>query len=243
MKSFPGVAVDLGLEGGLERLVGVVGAQEVGVADEEALLVVVGVDEPAGDAVGPSLRISPVLGWNTSTPLTLTWICRPWRRCPGPRRISMSGSPKITNRLPLPVFFRSPAMLQVGVHARLEDGDAAELAELGGVRLVTERTGDQHIVVGVGGFAGGGDQIGAGDGAELGADEDARAAFGAGVRVTFDVAPSAQMNGPGQGVSAVKEMRSRGAPAARPRCSGAPGSWSRSLAARRSRSCSRRDGR
>ena len=48
----PGVAVDLGLEGGLERLVGVVGAQEVGVADEEALLVVVGVDEPAGDAVG-----------------------------------------------------------------------------------------------------------------------------------------------------------------------------------------------
>ena len=36
----------------LRALVGVVGAEEVGVADEEALLVVVGVDEPAGDAVG-----------------------------------------------------------------------------------------------------------------------------------------------------------------------------------------------
>jgi hypothetical protein len=30
----------------------VVGAEEVGVADEEAFFVVVGVDEPAGDAVG-----------------------------------------------------------------------------------------------------------------------------------------------------------------------------------------------
>ena len=52
VEGLPGVAVDFGLEGGLERLVGVVGAEEVGVADEEALLVVVGVDEPAGDAVG-----------------------------------------------------------------------------------------------------------------------------------------------------------------------------------------------
>src|SRR5713101_7042255 len=49
----PGRVVDLGLERGLQRAVGVVGAEEVGVADEEALLVVVGVDEPAGDAVGP----------------------------------------------------------------------------------------------------------------------------------------------------------------------------------------------
>ena len=51
----PGVLVDFGLEGGLERLVGVAGAEEVGVADEEALLVVVGVDEPAGDAVDSPL--------------------------------------------------------------------------------------------------------------------------------------------------------------------------------------------
>ena len=78
--------------------------------------------------------------------------------------------------------------VQVGVHARLEDGNAAEFAGIGGVSLVAERAGDQYVVVGVGGLAGGSDQIGARDGAELGADEDARAAFGAGVRVTFDVA-------------------------------------------------------
>jgi hypothetical protein len=44
--------VDLGAEGALELAVGVVGAEEVGVADEEALAVVVSVDEPAGDVVG-----------------------------------------------------------------------------------------------------------------------------------------------------------------------------------------------
>jgi len=45
----PGLFVDLGLEGGLERLVGVVGAEKIGLANEKALLVIVGVDEPAGD--------------------------------------------------------------------------------------------------------------------------------------------------------------------------------------------------
>ena len=52
MERLPGFLVDFGLEGRLERLVRVVCAEEVGVADEEALLVVVGIDEPAGDAVG-----------------------------------------------------------------------------------------------------------------------------------------------------------------------------------------------
>src|SRR4051794_22228334 len=44
--------VDLGAEGPLELLEGLVGPEEVGVADEEALAVVIGVDEPTGDVVG-----------------------------------------------------------------------------------------------------------------------------------------------------------------------------------------------
>ena len=44
--------VDFGFEGCLEGFVRVVGAEEIGMAHEEALLVVVGIDEPAGDAVG-----------------------------------------------------------------------------------------------------------------------------------------------------------------------------------------------
>ena len=49
MQRFPGLGVDLGFERGLERLVGIVCAEEVGVADEEIFLVVVSVDEPTGD--------------------------------------------------------------------------------------------------------------------------------------------------------------------------------------------------
>src|SRR3972149_8513246 len=48
----PGGLVDVGAEGALELVVGVVAAEEVGVAHEEVLGVVVGVDEPAGDVVG-----------------------------------------------------------------------------------------------------------------------------------------------------------------------------------------------
>ena len=62
--------------------------------------------------------------------------------------------------------------MQVGVHAGLQHRDAAELVELRGVGLVVERAGDQHVETGVARFAGGRDQIGALDGAELRADED-----------------------------------------------------------------------
>ena len=49
----PGVGVDLGFEGGLERLVRIVCAQKLGVAHEKVVLDVVGVDEPTGDPCGP----------------------------------------------------------------------------------------------------------------------------------------------------------------------------------------------
>ena len=52
VETAPGRFVDLGPERPLELVVGFVGPGEVGVADEEALAVVVGVDEPAGDVVG-----------------------------------------------------------------------------------------------------------------------------------------------------------------------------------------------
>ena len=74
--------------------------------------------------------------------------------------------------------------VQVGVHAGLEHRDAAELVELGGVRLVVEGAGDQHVETGIARLAGGRDQIGALDGAELGADEDGGALLG----VAFQVA-------------------------------------------------------
>ena len=67
VERFPGFFVDLGFEGGLERRVGIVGAQEIGVADEEALFVVVGVDEPAGDAFG-AVAAAPRRCWDGRHP-------------------------------------------------------------------------------------------------------------------------------------------------------------------------------
>ena len=57
----PGFFVDLGFQGGLQCAVRVLGAEEIGVADEEAFLVVVRVDERAL-SYGPCLRSSAVLG-------------------------------------------------------------------------------------------------------------------------------------------------------------------------------------
>ena len=79
----------------------------------------------------------------------------------------MSGSPKMTKRFPLPVFLRSLGHVQVRVHASFEHGDASQLAELRGVRLVVKGAGDQRIEVGIAGFTGSSDEIGALDGAEL----------------------------------------------------------------------------
>ena len=98
----PGILVDLGAQRCLQPLERILAAKEIGVANEEALLVVVGVDEPAGDVLTPLVRTSPVVGSNTSTPLISTCelaVDRP--------RTSMSGSPNTTNRLPAPVFFSS----------------------------------------------------------------------------------------------------------------------------------------
>ena len=52
VERFPCLFVDLGFEAAFERFVEIVRAEEISVADEEAFLVVVGVDEPTGDATG-----------------------------------------------------------------------------------------------------------------------------------------------------------------------------------------------
>ena len=52
MERFPRFAVNLRFQRRLERFVRVVRAEEIGVTHEKTLRIVVGIDEPAGDAVG-----------------------------------------------------------------------------------------------------------------------------------------------------------------------------------------------
>ena len=68
----------------------------------------------------------------------------------------MSGSPKMTKRLPLPVFLRS-ATVQVGVHASLEHGMRPSLVN-SVVWASFERAGDQHVEPRIASLAGGGDR-------------------------------------------------------------------------------------
>ena len=91
----------------------------------------------------------------------------------------MSGSPKTTNRLPLPVFFSSPAMCRSGFILAFRIGSGAELGQLGGVRVEGEGAGDQHVEARLGRLARGGDEIDAGERAELRADQDGGAALSA----------------------------------------------------------------
>ena len=51
VEAAPGGFVDFGAEGALEFFVRLIGAGEVGMANEEAFAIVVGVDEPAGNVV------------------------------------------------------------------------------------------------------------------------------------------------------------------------------------------------
>ena len=74
--------------------------------------------------------------------------------------------------------------VQIGVHAGLEHRDAAQLAELRGVRLVVEGASDKHIECSIASLAGGGDEVRPLDGAEFRANEDGGAFLG----IAFHVA-------------------------------------------------------
>ena len=175
---------DLGLQRCLERLVGVVRAEEIGVADEEAFLVVVGVDEPAGDAVGavaahlPGIRVEDVDTVDSRTRMAIFAVLHD---------VDI-GLAEDHEQIALAGVLEVAGHVEVGVHARLEHRDAPELLELGRMGVVAEGAGDQHVEPGVRGLARRGHQVGPRHGAELGADEDARAALDA-VPAALDIPP------------------------------------------------------
>ncbi len=74
--------------------------------------------------------------------------------------------------------------VQIGVHPRLQDRDAADALELGRMGVEIEGAGDHDVEPGVGRLARRVDEIGARHGAEFGAEKDRRAALA----VPFEVA-------------------------------------------------------
>ena len=77
--------------------------------------------------------------------------------------------------------------MEIGVHPRFEYRDFTEFVEISGVRFVGESTSYQEVKVGVRRLAGSLNEVGTGDGAKFGANEDTGAFFVAGVGVSLDV--------------------------------------------------------
>jgi hypothetical protein len=86
------------------------------VADEEAFFVVVGIDEPASDAVGAVATDFAGLGVEDIHAVQLDRVAVLLRE------ELMSSSPKMTKRLPLPVFLRSSAMWRSAFMQALSTG-------------------------------------------------------------------------------------------------------------------------
>ncbi len=148
------------------------GAQEVGVADEEAFLVVVGVEHPQRDTLLAlrhhlaGLRLEHVHAFDGHAQHAIgQFLDADVGLAEDDEEVAVAGGLQILRHV------------QVGVHARLQHGHAAQAVELGRVGVIGEGAGDQDVEAGIAGLPRRGHQVGAGDGAEFGADQDAGAAL------------------------------------------------------------------
>ena len=142
-------------------------------ANEEALFVVISVNEPAGDAVGAvadhftGLRLKDIHAIYLDPEVAILLGDEvDIRLAQDDEEIALAGILEIFGHV------------EVGVHAGLEHWYPPKLSEFRGVRFVIEGAGDQNIECSIAGLAGGGDEIGALDRAELRTDEDGGAFLG-----------------------------------------------------------------
>ena len=184
VKAGPGVFVDFSLKGGLERLVGIVRPQEVGVADEETFLVIVGVDEPAGDPLSTvaadlaGVRVEHVHAVDLDLDLIVG----------GVKDVDIRLA-EDDEQIPLAGVLEIVGHVQVSVHPGLEHGDSTEFVEFRRMGVIVEGAGDEDVKTGVTGLTGGMNQVGAGNGAEFGTDEDGGPFLDSGAVAFFQVAP------------------------------------------------------
>ena len=160
VEGFPSGFVDFGFEGGFERFIGIVGSEEVGMTNEKAFFVVVGIDEPAGDAVGSTgfdfARLGTKYIYAVYFDLDLVGLL-------GDFDVGFSEDDE---EIACSSVFQV-AHMEICVHAGFEDGDATELGEVGGVGIEAEGTGNQNIKACVACFTSCRDEIWTGDGAKF----------------------------------------------------------------------------
>src|SRR5262245_39150859 len=116
-------------------------------ANEEALLVVIRVDEPAGDALGAiaanlaGRRVKHVHALHMHTQCAVVYV----------QNVDV-GLAEDDEEIALACGLELAAHMEVGVHAGLEHWDASELAELTGMGLVVEGARDEDVEARVAGL-------------------------------------------------------------------------------------------
>ena len=159
-------------------------------ADEEVLLVVVGIDEPAGDAVGAIAADLAGVGVEDVDTVDPDLELLGFATVSLDREYVDVRLSEDDEQIPLAGVLQIAGYVQVGVHARLEVRNAAELLELRRVGLVVERAGDWHVEADIRRLPGGSDQIRTRDGAELGTNENRDASLSSGLLAALDVSPN-----------------------------------------------------
>ena len=141
-------------------------------ADEEAFLVVVGVDEPGGDvlfAAGADFAgfgVEDVNAENLDDDLAVVIEL--------PHDI---GFTKDDEQVPCTGVFQLLRHMKVGVHLGFQDRQGAKFCQFRCVRIEIKTASNERIETGVERFTGCRRQIGSGDSSEFGTDENASAFF------------------------------------------------------------------
>ena len=191
IKRRPGILVDLGLKRRPQALVRVVGAEKVGVADEEALLVVVDVDEPGGD---PARVVRADVAGVGIEHIDSTHLHTDFRAAvvedfdvgltEDDEHVAASG---VLQLLP---------HVHVGVDPRLEDFEAAEAPEFRRMSVEVEGAGDEDVEARVHRFARRGDDVLLPDSSVFRPDEDRGPALGTILAFDEDSARADEGTGP-----------------------------------------------
>lgn len=173
IKGGPGFRVDFGLQRSLQGTIGIIGSEKIGVANEEALFVVIGVDKPARDTFSAvtddfaGLRFEDVHTVDFhSHPAVIFFQNVNVRFSKDDKEVAFAGVLQVIGHV------------EVGIHTGFEHRDATKLAELGGMGLVVKGAGDQYVKVGIACFARSGHKVGTLHGPKLWSNEDRGALLG-----------------------------------------------------------------
>jgi len=140
VERIPGFAIYFRFQGGFERLIRVVCAEEVGVADEEAFFVVIGINEPAGDTFRAGADDLPRLGFEHVNALNVD------ADLVFADRFNIDvGLAKDDEEVAGAGVLQLVGHVEVGVHPGFEHRNAAELFKFGRVGVVVERARDEDI--------------------------------------------------------------------------------------------------